>query len=56
MTNEDFWKMVNELLEDESDSMSQWEKDFVDDISKKNIRPTVKQKEKIEQIWDKIFG
>lgn len=45
--------MILELIDCES--LSDWEYDFVMDISDQNYEPTEKQKEKIVQIYNKHF-
>ncbi len=48
--------MLDELLKDESDRLSTWEIDFLDDLAC-NLNPlTPRQTRKIEKIWEKIFG
>jgi len=50
-------RMLEELLDDESDTMSSWEVEFIDNLRKsKTSAMTDRQKEKLEQIWEKVFG
>lgn len=53
----DAWKMVDELLADESDSMTGWEVDFIDGLGERRLmRLSDKQIVIIERIWDKVLG
>ncbi len=49
-------KMVKELLADESDQLTPWECNFLDDMHKWTGDYTAKQAEIIQRIWSKIFG
>lgn len=49
--------MLRELADDESDTMNDWEAKFVDDmVTRESTGLTTRQLEKIEQIWEKVFG
>jgi len=50
-------RMLEELLDDESDTMSSWEVEFIDNLRNcKTQTMTDRQKEKLEQIWEKVLG
>lgn len=59
-TNDDFMKMVRECLNDDSDRLSEWEQNFLDDIFRRNAsQPVVlsdRQRSVIQKIWAKLFG
>lgn len=51
------WDMVDELLADESDRMTEWEIDFIDSVNKQRDRDlSDKQTAIIERIWNKVFN
>jgi hypothetical protein len=49
-------KMIKELLADESDQLSSWECEFLDDMHRWTGDYTLKQAAVIERIWIKVFG
>ena len=51
----DHKKMVAELLDDESDRLNDWEIEFLESVNRRDSF-TDRQKEKLEQLWDKVFG
>lgn len=52
--------MLNELLRDESDTLTAWEVEFVESLDKQrtepNWEPSSKQFNVLEKIWDKVFS
>lgn len=60
MDDREYWKMIDELLQDESDKLNDWEIGFLEDIVRKNeagiLDMTTKRRNKINQIWQKVFG
>lgn len=51
--------MLDELLQDESDTLSAWEVEFIESLDKQrtqpNWEPTNKQFLMLERIWGKVF-
>lgn len=55
MTNDE-QKLLNELLNDDSDKMSEWEQDFLESLdSNRAVELTGKQSDKLNQIWNRVF-
>ena len=61
----DYEKMLDEILNDESDAMTAWEVEFVESLDRqRNIKqgtrtswePSPKQKDVLDKIWGKVFG
>lgn len=58
----DWPKMLNELLNDDSDTMSTWEVEFIESVHKQELaggdfwEPSEKQLDVIEKTWRKVFG
>ena len=59
----DNWReLLSELLQDESDTMSDWETEFVHSVDKQADQrgsewsPSQKQLDVIEKVWSKVFG
>ena len=57
----DWQNMLEELLNDESDTMSAWEVEFIDSLNRQWTRHedmaiSPKQRAVLERIWDKVFG
>jgi hypothetical protein len=57
------WKgMLDELMLDESDTMTDWETKFVESLHQQSGRsrfgrePTPKQLQCLDKIWAKVFG
>lgn len=57
--------MLAELLDDESDTMTAWEVEFIESLGKQRDRsyatrsywtPTGKQLAVLEKIWEKVFA
>jgi hypothetical protein len=55
VTTNDFQKMVQECLKDDSDRLSAWEVEFLDSIVRQSYF-TAKQEAVIQRIWDKLFS
>lgn len=51
--------MIDELLRDESDTLSAWEVEFIESLDKQrkdsDWSPSNKQFIVLEKIWDKVF-
>jgi hypothetical protein len=55
-------KMLDELLHDDSDTMSAWEVEFIESLDRQcdgssdgSWYPSPKQEAVLERIWDKVF-
>jgi hypothetical protein len=51
--------MTSELLMDESDRMTEWELEFVESVARwldNDGVPSQKQRQKVEEVWDRVFG
>jgi len=57
----DWDRTLDELLEDESDTMTAWEVEFIESVNKQRARvgedwlPSTKQKKVLVDIWNKVF-
>lgn len=52
-------EMLDELLDDESDSMSDWELEFIESLDRQRGRAPLwsqKQLKVLVRVWDKVFG
>jgi hypothetical protein len=56
-------KMLDELLNDDSDTMSAWEVEFIESLNRQcdgiadgSWCPSLNQEAKLEQIWNKVFN
>lgn len=50
-------EMLDELLQDDSDRMNDWEINFIEDFNRKrDMKLTDRQEQKLRSIWDKVFG
>ena len=50
-------KMLDELLTDDSDTLSDWEIDFIESMDKKRrLDLSDRESAKLIQVWDKAFG
>ena len=48
-------KLLNELLNDDSDKLSEWEMDFIESLdTRRNIELTGRQSETLNRIWNKV--
>ena len=54
-TDEDLHKVIEECLNDDSDRLSSWEQEFLDDLVH-NTDFSPKQEAVILRIWDKLFN
>lgn len=51
------WKMLDELLADDSDRLTDWEVRFLESLNTQRHRElSPKQVAALESIWDRIFG
>ena len=51
----DYEKMLDELLNDESDRMTAWEVEFVESLDKQRDREwSQKQRDILDRIWQKV--
>lgn len=52
--------MLTELLDNDSDRMTEWEVEFIESLRVKMVYPwsraTGKQLDTLDQIWRKVFG
>ena len=54
-------RTLDELLEDESDTMTAWEVEFIESVNKQRTRvgadwlPSAKQEKVLIDIWNKVF-
>lgn len=49
--------MLNELLNDDSDRLSEWEIEFIESLDHQRERNlTEKQADKLQKIWDRVFA
>ncbi len=61
MERENWNAMLDELLRDESDTMTAWEVEFIESLDKQRSRnsedwtPSAKQCGILSEIWDKVF-
>jgi hypothetical protein len=54
--NADEQKLLNELLNDDSDKLSEWEMEFLESLDRDRGRDlSDKQEEKLNQIWNRVF-
>lgn len=54
MTTSDYRKMVIELLNEDT-GLSEWEMGFLENV-RTLAQYSTKQQDKIEQIWQRVFG
>lgn len=53
--------MLDELMSDDSDTMSAWEVEFIESLGRQRMassalwRPSVKQRDVLQRIWTKVF-
>lgn len=47
--------MLNELFQDESDRLSEWEMEFLDSLDALQTDLTGRQSDKLAEIWKKVF-
>ena len=47
--------MLNELFQDESDRLSEWEMEFLDSLDALQTDLTGRQSDKLAEIWNKVF-
>lgn len=62
MACEDWPKMLDELLQDDSDKMTTWEVEFIESLNRQcdsspdgSWCPSAKQMKVLEEIWGKVF-
>ena len=49
--------MLDELLGDDSDRLSEWEVNFLESMDRKRVQASSdRERHKLEQIWEKLFG
>ena len=49
-------RMLNELLNDDSDRLSEWEMGFLESLDELRDVLSDRQADKLEAVWKKVFG